>query len=221
MLIPIGDVAPRRSFPWINLLLILANVGIFAWLVLTRGAGYEQVVQAHGLVPEKRRLLSFATSMFLHAGIAHLLGNMLFLWIAGDNVEDRFGGFPYLVFYLACGLAAGAAHLATAVGAERAMPCVGASGAVSGVLGAYLVLFPASRIKMLFWFVIPLFTFRVPTWAAIPAWLVLQGLMAWNQMHGASTQVAVWAHLGGFAFGFGCAVLLRMFGRDRRRRPGF
>lgn len=215
MLIPIGDVGPRRKFPWINVLLIAANVGIFAYLAWARGQDYSNIVSVHGLVPAEPKLRQFLTSMFLHAGIAHLVGNMLFLWIAGDNVEDRFGHLTYPLFYAAAGIVAGLTHMFASTGAERNVPCIGASGAVSGVLGAYLVLFPSNRIKFLFWFVLPIATFRVPTWVAIPAWVAVQGLMAWQQAHGAVTQVAVWAHLGGFAFGFACALLLRVFGRVR------
>ncbi len=213
MLIPIGDVAPRRSFPWINYAILLANVVVF--FVLARNRGTPEIVTAHGLIPARPQALDFVTSMFLHAGLLHLLGNMLFLWVAGDNVEDRFGHFPYPLFYLSCGIAAGLTHFVTVTGAARAIPCIGASGAVSGILGAYLVLFPTSRIKMLLWIVLPLFRFHVPSWLAILAWLATQGLLAWQQVHGASIQVAVWAHLGGFAFGFGCALLLRLFGSRR------
>jgi membrane associated rhomboid family serine protease len=210
MLIPIGDIAPRRRIPVVNYLLIAANIGAFFYLVLTRGEGYAQVVQVHGLTPDRWNPLQFLTSMFLHAGAIHLLGNMLFLWITGDNVEDRFGHLTYPLFYLSCGIAAGLTHFFTAAGAERLIPCIGASGAVSGIVGAYLVLFPRSRIKLLLWIVIPLWTFTIPSWVAILGWLGLQALMAWQQLHGASIQVAVWAHLGGFAFGFASALLLRL-----------
>lgn len=216
MLIPIGDVAPRRTFPWMNYALLAANAGIFLYyFVLARGGDYGEIVLAHGLVPARPRALDFVTSMFLHAGLLHLLGNMLFLWIAGDNVEDRFGHFTYLLFYLSCGWAAGLMHFFVSSGVERSIPCIGASGAVSGILGAYLVLFPTGRIKMLLWIVIPLATFRVPSWLAILGWLATQSLMAWQQTQGASTRVAVWAHLGGFAFGFACAALLRAFAKKR------
>lgn len=213
MLIPIGDIAPRRRFPWVNYLLIAANVGAFLYLAVSRGEGYAQVVQVHGLTPDRASPLQFLTSMFLHAGIAHLLGNMLILWITGDNVEDRFGHLTYSLFYLSCGIAAGLTHFFTSAGYDRTIPCIGASGAVSGIVGAYLVLFPRSRIKFLVWIIIPLATFTLPSWLAILGWLAVQGVMAWQQLKGSSIQVAVWAHLGGFAWGFGCALLLRLFGR--------
>lgn len=213
MLIPIGDIAPRKRIPVVNYLWIAANVGIFLYLALTRGEGYAQVVQVHGMTPDRWTPLQFVTSMFLHAGVAHLVGNMLFLWITGDNVEDRFGHLTYPLFYLSCGIAAGLTHFFTSMGPDRAIPCIGASGAVSGIVGAYLVLFPRSRIKMLVWIILPLATFTIPSWAAILAWLAVQGLMAWQQLKGTSIQVAVWAHIGGFAWGFACALLLRMFGK--------
>jgi membrane associated rhomboid family serine protease len=215
MLIPIGDVAPRKSFPWMNWAILLANAALFAWLAWVR-PGYADVVRGYGMVPEEGRPLTFLTSMFLHAGVIHLLGNLLFLWIAGDNVEDRFGHFTYPLFYVSCGIAGGLTHFLVATGAERAIPCIGASGAISGVIGAYLVLVPGSRIKFLFWFILPIATFTIPSWLAILAWLATQGVMAWRQVQGLPMGIAVWAHLGGFAWGFACALLLRLISRRKR-----
>ncbi|MHC4605384.1 MAG: rhomboid family intramembrane serine protease [Planctomycetota bacterium] len=221
MLIPIGDVAPREKTPVVNYALIGVNLVVFALIFFKTEGRYGEVLISHGLVPGEWNLLDGLTSMFLHAGIIHLLGNMLLLWIAGDNVEDRFGHAPYFVFYLAAGAAAAAAQVMLSTG-ERMLesPIVGASGAVSGVIGAYLVFFPRSRIKMLLWIIIPLHVFRIPSWTVILLWVALQAWMAWQETQGVVSNIAVWAHLGGFAFGFAVALLVRMmspFRRPRRR----
>ena len=144
--------------------------------------------------------LTLFTSMFMHVGWVHLIGNMLFLWIFGDNVEDRLGRVKYLFFYLICGLFAAAAQVA--VNLDTGVPLVGASGAIAGVLGAYLVLFPTSRIRTLMWFI---FIIVLP----IPAWLLIVVYMLRQFFSGISTfggewagGVAYWAHIGGFVAGF-------------------
>jgi membrane associated rhomboid family serine protease len=159
---------------------------------------------------EPINILTPFTSMFLHGGWGHLLGNLMFFWVFGNNVEDSMGRFRFLVFYLICGVAAAAAHIL--VQPSSPLPTVGASGAISGVLGAYLVLYPKIRVNMLFIFVI---FFKV---IAIPAWVVLVFWFLWQVITGlpelmavrpdVSGGVAVWAHIGGFVAGM---VLIKLF----------
>jgi len=159
---------------------------------------------------DRVNLLTPVFSMFLHGGWLHLLGNCLFFWVFGNNVEDSMGHVRFLVFYLLCGLAAAAAHVIVQPGSP--VPTVGASGAISGVLGAYLVLYPKVRVRMLFFFI---FFFRV---ISIPAWAVLLWWLAWQLISGlpqlmnvrpdVSSGVAVWAHIGGFVTGL---ILIKLF----------
>jgi membrane associated rhomboid family serine protease len=145
--------------------------------------------------------LTLIISMFMHAGIAHIVGNMLYLFIFGDNVEDSLGHFRFLLFYLFCGIAAGLAHvLATLLtGADPLIPCLGASGAISGVLGAYLLLFPRKRVRVLFF----RFITQVPAILAIGMWFVFQVVEGLGLLGGGEGGVAYGAHVGGFIMGFG------------------
>jgi membrane associated rhomboid family serine protease len=170
------------------------------------------------------------TSMFLHGGWAHLLGNALFLWIFGNNVEDSMGRMRFLVFYLVCGLVAAAAQVIAAPASP--VPMVGASGAISGVMGAYLVLYPHARVNMLFIFVVIVRIIAVPAWMLLLYWFALQAIAALPQVSGARQAVeggvAVMAHVGGFVAG---VVLVKLFENRRfvearayerrRRRSGF
>ena len=150
------------------------------------------------------------TSMFLHGSWGHLLGNGLFLWVFGNNIEDSMGPVRFLVFYILCGLAAAAAHVL--VDPASPVPTVGASGAISGVLGAYLVLYPRARVNMLFFFVIIIRVIPLPAWAVLLWWFaiqVIQGLPQLNPMRPeVSGGVAVWAHVGGFVAGL---ILVKLF----------
>ena len=207
MLIPVGDDNERKRTPYFNYLLIGVNLAVFALFFFRPEVDYEEIVYDHGLIPQTWNLLDGLTSMFLHAGILHVLGNMLFLWIVGDNVEDKFGHIPYLFFYLAAGGAAAAAQVMMSTGDMMTVPMIGASGAVSGALGAYLVLFPKAKIKMILWIYIIIIPFRVSAWAVILIWAGLQALQAWQETQGSLSNVAVWAHLGGFAFGAAVGIL--------------
>ena len=149
------------------------------------------------------------TSMFLHGGWSHLLGNGLFLWVFGNNVEDSMGRFRFLIFYLLCGLAAAAAQVA--VNPAATVPMVGASGAIAGVLGAYLVLYPRVRVNVLFIFIIFFKVIPVPAYLMLLWWIfwqVISGLPQLSAVRDASAGVAFWAHIGGFAAGF---VLVKLF----------
>lgn len=167
---------------------------------------------------ERINLLTPLTSMFLHGSWGHLLGNGLFLWVFGDNVEDRMGRLRFLLFYLVCGLGAALAHIL--VDPSSPVPTVGASGAISGVLGAYLMLFPRARVNMLFIFLVFLRVIPLPAWLVLLWWFgfqVLAGLPQLTQVTEPSGGVAFWAHIGGFLLG---VLLVRFFVKKRPlKRP--
>ena len=213
-MIPIRDENPTRRIPFVNYALIAVNVLVFLWQ-LSLGTQGEAALYTLALIPldvtqgldlgDARAVL---TSMFMHAGLAHLLGNMLYLWIFGDNVEDALGHFRYLFFYLAGGFAASAAHIL--LHPASTVPTVGASGAIAATLGAYLLLFPNQRVVTL----IPLGFFlqvaRLPAILVLGMWFVLQLFqgtlsLGMEQLGG----VAFWAHIGGFVFGMLLGPLLR------------
>jgi len=212
MFIPLKDLNPSRTYPFINITLILANIAAFIYelgleITLPRGA-YEALFISYSMVPSRIpaflagyasfevSFLPMITSMFLHAGFLHLAGNMLFLWIFGDNVEDFFGHLPYLLFYLVCGIGAGLLHVLFNLHSN--IPAVGASGAISGVMGAYILLYPRARILTLV-FIFPL---PVPAVIFLGLWYVLQFVSGISTLGAkVSGGVAVWAHIGGFLLG--------------------
>jgi membrane associated rhomboid family serine protease len=174
--------------------------------------------QLNALCPEgERELLQPFTSMFIHAGFAHIIGNMLFLFIFGDNVEDRVGHFRYLLFYVLCGLAA--VGVQTYIAADTAVPTVGASGAIAGILGAYLMMFPTAVVQVVIlpFFFIPFF---VPAAFLIGIWFIYQLFAGFAELGQATTGsgVAWWAHIGGFVAG---AILIWIFKRRSRERMPF
>ncbi len=217
-MIPIGDSNPRRLFPAVNYLLITINVLVFLYEV-SLGPQLNQTIYVSGVRPNLvwKELIEFqflpvATSFleasFLHAGWLHLIGNMLYLWIFGDNVEDKLGHFRYLFFYLLAGFIAMSAHVYLL--RDSSIPTIGASGAIAGVLGAYLVLFPRARVLIL----VPLFFFfpviEVPAVIVLGFWFIGQ-LLSGLASVGASSQVAGvawWAHIGGFTAGM---LLVKLF----------
>jgi membrane associated rhomboid family serine protease len=212
-MIPLKDLTPRRSVPLITYLLIAANVVVFFYQLSLGPHAGEQLVFEFGMVPARvglaltspklslgGALLPLLTSMFLHGGWLHILGNMWFLWIFGDNVEDRLGHFAYLGFYLVCGLAAGLTHIVFNWGSE--VPSIGASGAISGVMGAYLVLFPRSRVLTLVPLLVIWFTVRLPAIIMIGYWFLIQFLSGLATLGARQAGgVAFWAHVGGFLAG--------------------
>jgi membrane associated rhomboid family serine protease len=218
MFIPLKDLNPRRSFPVVNTALILANFAVFVYQLTLPAKTFKLFVLANatiparfpaalaGHVPLQSTLLPLVTSMFLHAGIAHILGNMLFLWIFGDNVEDFYGHFTYLLFYLFCGVGASILHVL--FNWHSMLPSLGASGAISGVMGAYLILYPRSQIlTLVFIFLIP-----IPAVVILGLWFVLQflsGVSSLGMATAASGGVAVWAHVGGFLLGMLITSLAR------------
>jgi membrane associated rhomboid family serine protease len=214
--------------PVITILLIAANVAVFLHQISLPPAAADAFVRTYALTPYKlqlalegrhhslaQALLPLFTCMFLHAGFLHILGNMWFLWIFGGNVEDRMGPLPYLMFYLICGIGSGLSQLAFSWGSK--IPSLGASGAISGVLGAYIVLFPGSRILTLVPLFIIWFTARIPAVVFIGLWFLMQFLSGIGSLStpgkAAAGGVAWWAHVGGFLLGL---LLARGFGGSRR-----
>ena len=224
MIIPVGDRTKTRTVAWVNWMLIATNFAVFVWFI-TNPKADEDLFISYALVPQSwtENWKTLFTSMFLHAGWGHLLGNMLFLYIAGDNVEDRLGHLPYLVFYLLAGLAGAAVHIvwSTHFGSGGGIPTVGASGAISGVMGAYLIFFPKAQIKFMIWLIIFVRFFTLPSWGVITFWVASQIMMAHSQWHGTAKKdaamIAVFAHLGGFVFGLVVALFVRMFGKEPKK----
>jgi len=227
-MIPLRDINPRESTPLVTIFIIAANVLVFLFQVSLGPQAGEQLVFTYGMIPARlewalarpdvslgQALVPFLTSLFLHAGWLHLIGNMWFLWVFGDNIEDRLGHLRYLFFYLVCGLGAGLAHLLFNL--SSTLPAVGASGAVSGVLGAYLVLFPHSRIITLVPLIFVWFTAKLPAVLILGYWFLIQflGGLAGLGQSGGGGGVAWWAHIGGFILG----VILVEVVRPRSRRP--
>ncbi|MGE0870198.1 MAG: rhomboid family intramembrane serine protease [Kofleriaceae bacterium] len=190
----------------------VCNLGLVAGEITQQAPRGTTVPIGHGLAcvvdRESINYLTPLTSMFLHGGWMHLLGNALFLWVFGNNVEDSMGRGRFLVFYLVCGLVAAAAQIA--IDPASPIPMVGASGAISGVMGAYLRLYPRVRVNMLFIIVIFIRVIPLPAWLVLLYWIGLQVLMAFGDTAGG---VAVMAHIGGFVAG---AVLVTVFANDRR-----
>jgi membrane associated rhomboid family serine protease len=174
------------------------------WDELKAGA-VPTVFQDYGYIPAKPGLRALFTSMFLHAGWLHLLGNMLFLWLAGGSLEDRWGRILYAVFYLASGVVAALAH--AAVNPQSSAPMVGASGAIAGLMGAFLVRLSLTRIRFFYWFLVVRGTFVMPAYVALPLWLLEQFAVA---RFGIAGGIAVWAHIGGFVFGVLVALVLML-----------
>ncbi|MEP6782396.1 MAG: rhomboid family intramembrane serine protease [Acidobacteriota bacterium] len=201
-MIPLRDVIPSRTRPGVTITLIALNVGVYLFGFTLPRESREAFIYAFGLVPAYFSIVSVFTSMFVHGGFMHLAGNMLFLWIFGDNVEDRVGHGRFVAFYLMCGFAAAVAQ--TVLNRSSLVPMVGASGAIAGVMGAYLVLYPHSRILMLFPF--PVFVFELPAVVFLVIWFFVQFLNGINQLplferDAISGGVAFWAHVMGFVSG--------------------
>jgi membrane associated rhomboid family serine protease len=212
-MIPLRDIVPSRTTPIVTISLIVANVLVFLY-ELTLGRAVNDFTLYFGLVPAAFSWVAVFTSMFLHGGLFHVAGNMLYLWIFGDNVEDRMGHGRFLVFYLLCGTAAALAQTITAP--DSVVPMVGASGAIAGVMGAYFVLYPKSRIVTL----VPLFFFfqiiEVPAIFFLGIWFVMQFLSGVGSIGNAATGgVAFWAHVAGFLAGLSGVIVFRRPERQR------
>jgi membrane associated rhomboid family serine protease len=229
-MIPIRDENPTRTAPVVNYLLIAANIAAFVyeWLLIQR-EGSSAIIAGYGLVATRLvadplgEAFTVLTSMFMHGGLEHLGGNLLFLYIFGDNVEDSLGHARYLGFYLVCGVIAAAAQMLTG-GLDSPVAMVGASGAISGVLGAYMVLYPRAPILMLntiplLWLFWGLF-FSAPAWLVIGYWFLVSNLMPAVASLGIESVggVALFAHIGGFLGGL---LLIRPLVKKRPQRESF
>ena len=216
-MIPLRDIIPSRTTPVVTITIIVLNVLVFLY-ELSLGRAVEPFTLYWGLVPAAFSWVTVFTSMFLHGGLLHVAGNMLYLWIFGDNVEDRMGHGRFAVFYLLCGIAAALAQTATVP--DSVVPMVGASGAIAGVMGAYFVLYPKSRIVTL----VPLFFFfqviEVPAILFLGIWFLMQfvnGLGSISTVANGQTAggVAFWAHIAGFVAGISGVVVFRRPERQR------
>lgn len=224
-MLPLADHNPRRTTPVVNIILIGINVLMFLWEI-SLGPQIEPVLFNVAFVPARfwylpgallPNIITMFVSMFLHGGWLHLGGNMLYLWVFGDNIEDRLGHVRYFFFYIACGLVATLAH--AVMNPASRVPSIGASGAIAGVLGAYIVLFPKQRVTTL----IPIFIFitvrEIPAVLLLGFWILLQIFFGAASMNGdlqSAGGVAYFAHIGGFIAGM---VLIVLLGGLRRRSP--
>jgi membrane associated rhomboid family serine protease len=228
-MIPIGDENPTLRTPWVTYVILALIVAV--WFVV-QGGGFDSYALAasacnYGMVPgeltqlaavgsgvpmgggwacvidrEPINIVTPLTSMFLHGGWGHLLGNALFFWVFGNNIEDSMGPLRFALFYVICGLAAAGAHVF--IEPSSPLPTIGASGAISGIMGAYLLLYPRVRVRMLFIFIIFFRVFRIPAWIVLLYWFALQVLEGIPQLTPGpelTGGTAVWAHVGGFVAG--------------------
>ena len=224
MILPIKDENPTRHLPILTIGILAANVGAFLYMLSLGTTGFDAYTRRMGAIPFEIAhardaisptpiplFLTLLTAMFLHGGWWHLGGNMLYLWIFGNNVEDRLGHFRFLVFYLVCGLAATLAHVAS--GPESTVPMVGASGAIAGILGAYLAAFPRARIYVLVIFHVV----RVPALIVLGVWFIIQLSHVTGNGSETAGGVAWYAHIAGFVVGF---LWMRRLNRRRNRGLG-
>jgi membrane associated rhomboid family serine protease len=220
---PIGDNEPRKRFPIVVLLLVAVNCYVFFREFALGPEGIESFINAYGLIPARDlgppfNLKPFMTSMFLHGGFLHLIFNMWSFWIFGDNVEGLMGSFKFAFFYLLCGLAAALTQAFLAPGSE--VPMIGASGAIAGVMGAYLFAFPRARIRMFTLLIFyPLF-FEIPAFVFLALWFLGQLMSGTMTLHQAALSgqdvggIAFFAHVGGFVAG----IVLSPFFRSAKAR---
>ncbi len=204
--IPYSDENPTESMPLVTWALIAANVLVFLWSLMD----FEAVITTWGFIPSLFVPATLVTSMFLHGGFGHIFGNMLFLYIYGDNVEDRFGKLRFLGFYLAAGIFAGIVHFLS--GPSSMVPTVGASGAISGVLGAYLAMFPKVKVRTIGPYFIML---RIQASVLIGIWFVMQLLLGAFSVLGFGSGIAFFAHIGGFVFGY---IAGRIYNKKRPKK---
>src|SRR5579864_1952651 len=235
-MIPLKDYpGDRRTFPWVMLTILLVNIVVFLF-ELGQGseAALNDLFRADGVVPTEFTkgvqtgppppfgilYLTLITSMFLHGGLLHIASNMLYLFIFGDNVEDRLGHLRFLVFYFLCGIIAGITHIAANAGSDT--PSIGASGAIAGVLAAYLRLFPSAQVRTLI-FIGPIFLFpRIAAAFLIVFWFITQfvsGVTSLGAPTDTSGGVAVWAHVGGFLSGLILVQIMRP--REEQTAPAY
>ena len=215
---PVSDVIPSRTTPVVTIAIIILNAIAFLFELTLSERELEQFVQAFGVVPADFSWLAVLSSMFLHGGWLHFLGNMLYLWIFGDNVEDRLGHLRYLMFYLFCGAIAALGQSIT--NPYSAVPMIGASGAIAGVMGAYFVLYPHSRVLTAVFIFFYLDLVEIPAIFFLGIWFFMQLFSGVGSIgaDAASGGVAFWAHVGGFVAGAGLGALVRLRGQAAQRR---
>ena len=219
-MIPLKDTAKSESFPVVNWMLILLNAFVFFIELRLGGNEAEEFLFKYGLVPADTDLIgtntySFVTNMFLHGGWGHILSNMWMLFIFGDNVEDRMGSFRYLIFYLLCGIIASLTHYS--LYQDSTIPAIGASGAISGVMAAYMFMFPGSLIlSFVPVFFLPLLM-PIPAVIYIGLWFIGQFLSGTLHLMGSASAsgIAFWAHIGGFLGGL---LIYRIFAKKKKRK---
>jgi len=214
---PIRDTQPSYSKPVVVVCLIVINILVFLFEFSLDPYSENALIFSYGLVPDTFHWTNVFTSMFLHGGWMHVLGNMWFLWIFGDNIEDILGHWKFLVFYLLCGVAA--AMTQTYLSLDSRVPMVGASGAIAGVMGAYLVKFPRSRIYTLIFYIF-ITTVDVPAWVMLVYWFAIQFISGVGSLAAPTAQggTAFFAHVGGFVAGIGLIYLLGASEPYRRRK---
>ena len=231
-MIPLRDLNPTRTFPFVTVMLIGLNSLVFVYELTLSPRRLVGFVSAFGTVPYEIThsvvlgppigipvYLTIFTAMFMHAGWLHIIGNMLYFWIFGNNIEDRFGHLRFLIIYLAWGVVA--AFTQILVDPESRVPALGASGAIAGVLGAYLVMFPSARVDVLVLFGFFITTVRLPAVFVIGEWILLQFLSGFGSLGPASSDggVAYFAHIGGAVAGMAVGLIYRAF--SSRGRPDY
>lgn len=222
-MIPLRDRNPAKHFPIITVMLIIVNILLFFYQ-LSLGLRLEEFLYNFSVIPNEIQkaihfdifrpliFVTFVTSLFLHGGWLHLIGNMLYLWIFGDNIEDKLGHMRFLLFYLLCGIAASVVHIY--IEPTSTLPTIGASGAISGVLGGYVIMFPRARVLTL----VPIFLFirivELPAYLILGLWFVIQffnGMLALGHTATGMGGVAWWAHIGGFIAGIIFVIPFRKY----------
>lgn len=220
-MIPLRDCIRPKKYPYVNTSLIIITLGIYFWELTFSQADFIQLINTYAVVPHRfiqnfffsttttSIWIPFITSIFLHGGWLHVLGNMLYLWVFGDNVEDRLGHWRYLILYLGAGVIG--SLLQIFINPTSEIPIIGASGAIAGVLGAYMISFPRARIETLVILIIFITIIRIPAVVFIFFWFALQLLNGLASLPGGIEQIAWWAHIGGFMGGI---VLLQLLKTD-------
>ena len=224
-MIPLKDENPSNTVPVINILLIVTNISVFIYMNYFAPLSTRSIIFKLGFIPYElshfvdvnpKNLvpipLTIFTAMFMHGGWLHLLSNMLYLWIFGDNIEDKLGHIKYLIFYIMCGIAATLVH--GFININSRIPTLGASGAIAGVLGAYMFLFPKARIKTLVILFVFIQIVHIPAVIMLGYWILLQILSAYAE-YGSKTEagIAWFAHIGGFIAGLALIVVMKKRGR--------
>jgi membrane associated rhomboid family serine protease len=219
-MIPLRDTERSYSTPWVTMLIVAVNAAVFLFELSLGPWSRNHLIATYGLVPARLHLVSFLTSMFLHGGWLHIVGNMWFLWIFGDNIEDILGHGKFLLFYLLCGVAAALAQYF--FDPFSRIPVVGASGAIAGVMGAYMVKFPRARIVTFIFVFLFFTTIEIPAWAMLIYWFFLQLVGGFDSMasslYSRGGGTAFLAHVGGFLAGMALVLLLGTRQRYYNRR---